>query len=134
MTNWKNKETISERAFFEEYLQPLYDKYQENENFIQVCDDGEKIFDIQKVMLHEQQVFTPLTNEKGRVYGFSIKGHPYKFIDTRYSDDIPLIMMNIMDNYVENDGETTPIITYFGCNECFIKGSEGEKEYLEANR
>ena len=123
--------TLSSNTLFEEYIQPLYAKYENNPDFIQTAENGDQLFDVQKVMLNEQDVFTPIPNEKGRVYGFEIDGFPYfKFIDCRYTDDIPEIIGKSIQNYSEKDGEVTQIISYFGCNEIFLQGSEGEKEFL----
>ena len=125
------KQPLSSNLLFEEYIQPLYAKYENNPDYIQTAENGDKLFDVQKVMLNEQDVFNPIFNEKGRVYGFQIDGFPYhKFIDCRYTDDIPEIIGNSIKNYAEKDGEVTKIISYFGCNEIFLQGSEGEKEYL----
>ena len=118
-------------TLFEEFIQPLYAKYENHPDFIQTAENGDQLFDVQKVMLIEQDVFNPIPNEKGRVYGFEIDGFPYfKFIDCRYTDDIPEIIGKSIKNYAEKDGEVTKIISYFGCNEIFLQGSEGEKEYL----
>ena len=123
--------TLSSNTLFEEYIQPLYAKYENNPDFIQTAENGDQLFDVQKVMINEQDVFTPIPNEKGRVYGFEIDGFPYfKFIDCRYTDDIPEIIGKSIQNYAEKDGEVTQIISYFGCNEIFLQGSEGEKEFL----
>ena len=125
------KQTLSSNLLFEEYIQPLYAKYENNPDYTQTAENGDQLFDVQKVMLTEQDVFTPIPNEKGRVYGFEIDGFPYfKFIDCRYTDDIPEIIGNSIKNYAEKDGEVTKIISYFGCNEIFLQGSEGEKEFL----
>ena len=125
------KQTLSSNTLFEEYIQPLYAKYENNPDYIQTAENGDQLFDVQKVMLNEQDVFTPIPNEKGRVYGFEIDGFPYfKFIDCRYTDDIPEIIGKSIQNYVEKRGETTQIISYMGCNEIFLQGSEGEKEFL----
>ena len=125
------KQTPSSNTFFEEYIQPLYAKYEKNPDYIQTAENGDELFDVQKVMLNEQDVFTPIHNEKGRVYGFEIDGFSgYKFIDCRYTDDIPEIIGKSIQNYSEKDGEVTQIISYFGCNEIFLQGSEGEKEFL----
>lgn len=124
------KQTLSSNTLFEEYIQPLYAKYEKNPDYIQTAENGDQLFDVQKVMLNEQDVFTPIPNEKGRVYGFEIDGFPYKFIDCRYTDDIPEIIGKSMKNYSDKDGEVTKIISYFGCNEIFLQGSEGEKEFL----
>ena len=123
--------TLSSNTLFEEYIQPLYAKYENNPDFIQTAENGDQLFDVQKVMINEQDVFTPIPNEKGRVYGFEIDGFPYfKFIDCRYTDDIPEIIGKSIQNYSEKDGEVTQIISYFGCNEIFLQGSEAEKKFL----
>ena len=123
--------TLSSNTLFEEYIQPLYAKYENNPDYIKTAENGDELFDVQKVMLNEQDVFTPIPNAKGRVYGFEIDGLPYfKFIDCRYTDDIPEIIGKSIQNYSEKDGEVTQIISYFGCNEIFLQGSEGEKEFL----
>ena len=124
--------TLTSNTVFEEYLQPLYAKYENNKDFIFTYENGDQIFDVQKVMLHEQDIFTPIHNEKGRVYGFKIDGIPFKFIDCRYTKDIPEILGKCIENYAEKDGEVTEIISYVGCNEIYLQGSEGEKEFLLA--
>ena len=121
--------TLSSNILFEEYIQPLYDKYENNPDYIKTAENGDQLFDVQKVMLTERDVFTPIPNAKGRVYGFEIDGLPYKFIDCRYLDDMDEIFIKSMEHFFEKK-EKTKLISYFGCNEIFLQGSEGEKEFL----
>ena len=124
------KQKLSSNTLFEEYIQPLYAKYENNPDYIKTAENGDELFDVQKVMLNEQDVFTPIPNAKGRVYGFEIDGLPYfKFIDCRYLDDMDELFAKCMEHFVETK-EVTKCISYFGCNEIFLQGSEGEKEFL----
>ena len=59
--------TLTSNTVFEEYLQPLYAKYENNKDFIFTYENGDQIFDVQKVMPHEQDIFTPIHNEKVEV-------------------------------------------------------------------
>ena len=124
--------TIAQKEFLEEYVNPVMDKYWDNPDFNEFDSDGGKTFDAQKAMLFEGDVFTPLTNEKGRVYGFSVGDFPYKFIDARYPDEIPLICGEGIENSVKK-GEETIVIVYVGFNEVFLEGSEGQKEWALDN-
>ena len=96
--------TLSTDTLFEEYIQPLYDKYENNPDYIKTAENGDQLFDVQKVMLTELDVFTPIPNEKGRVYGFEIDGLPYKFIDCRYLDDMDEIFIKSMEHFFEKSG------------------------------
>ena len=121
--------TISIQDFQEEYITPVLEKYKDHPDYILTLENGDELFDVQKVMLVESDVFSPLTNEKGKVYGFSVGEFPFRFMDARCPDDVPLAVMDSIRNYVKNEGETTQIISYVGCNEIFLEGSEAHEEY-----
>ena len=124
--------TIAQKEFLEEYVNPVTEKYWDNPDFNEFDSDGGKTFDAQKAMLFESDVFTPLTNEKGRVYGFSVGDFPYKFIDARYPDDLPLMFGDAIETSAKK-GEETIVIGYVGFNEVFLEGSEGQKEWALNN-
>ena len=100
------KQTLSSNTLFEEYIQPLYAIWEKSR--LHSNSEMETNYLMFKVMLNEQDVFTPIHNEKGRVYGFEIDGFSsYKFIDCRYTDDIPEILGKSIQNYAEKDGDNT---------------------------
>jgi hypothetical protein len=109
-------------TFYQEFCSPLYEKYENDENFIKELNDGTKCRDIQYAFLKEMQTFIPLKNENGLVLGFYVMGFPqYLFIDTQYKEESAWNALNYATRKLLETGKKVKVITYQGFSNAYIE-------------
>ena len=115
-------DTMNSNWFYQEFVSPLYKKYEDNPHFTIETNKGEKFWNIQYALLNEPDVFTPITNPEDKIIGFYVKDYPeYIMVDSQYGEDLPIIMFEfVMKHYVKT-GETTQIIGYVGFGDVSLK-------------
>ena len=125
--------TTHDQLFYQEFLTPLYKKYEEDPRFVVSNEIGEKMWDVQYALLKEYQqddLFAPVLweEEDGRqlVVGFRVKGQPrYLLNDAQYSDKDSgaLLMKIILDSaqFYQETGEKLSLISYIGFSDVYVE-------------
>ena len=125
--------TTATELFDQEFIQPLYDKYEEDPRFTLTDDDGETVLDLQYALLQEcehDNLFEPLLYEEedGRelVIGFRVNGKPqFVLVDAQYSkkdNGAPLLMtMTDAQKYFMESGEKVSLIAYVGFDDVYAE-------------
>jgi hypothetical protein len=118
--------------FYQEFLSPLYTKYEDDPRFTVSDEDGDKIWDLQYALLQEcahNNLFEPILYEEdgcGLVVGFRVNGKPqFILTDAQYSkkdNGAPLLMlMDDAQKYFMETGERSSLITYVGFSDVYLK-------------
>ena len=125
--------TTTTELFDQEFLSPLYTKYEDDPRFTVSDEDGDKMWDIQYALLQEcehDNLFEPILYEEedGRelVVGFSVNGKPqFVLIDAQYSkkdNGAPLMMMmHDAQKYFMETGERVSLIGYVGFDDVYAE-------------
>ena len=126
--------TVHSDLVYQEFVSPLYKKYEEDPNFTVSDDKGEKMHNIQYALLQECQsggCFEPVLfkDEDGRqlVVGFKVKGKSdYLFFDAQYSKrDAGAVMTNIIARCAkvyQETGVTVKLLPYIGFGDAYAYG------------
>jgi hypothetical protein len=127
--------TVQSDLVFQEFLSPLYKKYEDDLNFYVSDDKGDKVCNIQYALLQECQsdgCFEPVLweEEVGRylVIGFKVKGKPdYLFSDAQYSEkEDGAVMMELLlqcSMVFKKTGIQVKILPYIGFGDAYIFGT-----------
>ena len=119
--------------FFQEFVNPLYEKYEDDPRFTTTDEDGEKMWDLQYAFIQECQndnLFEPILWEEkdGRqlVIGFRVNGKPqYILSDAQYSNKengAPLMMlMHDAQKYYMETGEQVSFCAYVGFDDVYAE-------------
>ena len=125
--------TTTTELFDQEFLSPLYTKYEDDPRFTVSDEDGDQMWDLQYALLQEcehDNLFEPILYEEedGRelVVGFSVNGKPqFVLIDAQYSkkeNGAPLMMMmHDAQKYFMETGERVSLIGYVGFGDVYKK-------------
>jgi hypothetical protein len=126
--------TVHSDLVYQEFVSPLYKKYEEDPNFTVSDDKGEKMHNIQYALLQECQsggCFEPVLfeEEDGRqlVIGFKVKGKSdYLFLDGQYSKkDEGAVMTTIIAECAKVYNETgvsVNLLAYIGFGDAYVYG------------
>lgn len=124
--------TIHEELFFQEFLSPIYPKYEGDPRFIFTHQDGTQIYNVQYALLQEclnDNYLEPLIwdEEDGRklVVGFTLPAKPeYILYDTQYSNkengEVSFMLYSKSIKYFMETGCTTRLIGYVGCGHAYL--------------
>ena len=125
--------TTATELFDQEFIQPLYDKYEEDPRFTLTDDGGETVLDLQYALLQEcehDNLFEPLLYEEedGRelVIGFRVNGKPQFILsDAQYSkkeNGAPLMMMMTdATKFFMETGEQVSFVGYVGFDDVYAE-------------
>lgn len=125
--------TTTTELFDQEFLSPLYTKYEDDPRFTVSDEDGDKMCDLQYALLQEceyDNLFEPILYEEedGRelVVGFRVNGKPqFVLVDARYSKKdngaVLLMMMTDAQKYSKETGEQVSLIGYVGFDDVYKK-------------
>ena len=113
--------TTHQDLFFQEFLSPIYKKYEDDSEFIVETEDGEKMYNVQYALLKESEFFEPhfWECEDGvtKVVGFHIRNKPGYFLqDGRYTSEPGLLISLMLDfnKHYQETGEQVAVIAYVG--------------------
>lgn len=124
--------TTNEDLFFQEFISPIYAKYEDDPNFIFSYQDGTQVYNVQYALLQESvndNIFEPLIwdEEDGRklVIGFTLPAKPeYLLCDAQYSkkENGAVNFMFLIESmkYFNKTGCTKRLIGYAGCGDAYI--------------
>ena len=119
--------------FFQEFVNPLYEKYEDDPRFTFTDEDGEKMWDLQYAFIQECQtdnLFEPILweEEDGRelVIGFRVNGQPQFILsDAQYSkkeNGAPLMMMMTdATKFFMETGEQVSFVGYVGFDDVYAE-------------
>ena len=125
--------TTHTELFLQEFVNPLYEKYEDDPRFTFTDEDGEKMWDLQYAFIQECQtdnLFEPILweEEDGRelVIGFRVNGKPqFVLVDAQYSkkdNGAPmLMMMTDAQKYFMESGEKVSLIAYVGFDDVYAE-------------
>ena len=125
--------TTHTELFLQEFVNPLYEKYEDDPRFTFTDEDGEKMWDLQYAFIQECQtdnLYEPILweEEDGRqlVVGFRVKGQPqFVFPDAQYSrkGDGAMMLKMMLDSqrFYDETGEKQCFISYFGFSDAYVE-------------
>ena len=125
--------TTHTELFLQEFVNPLYEKYEDDPRFTFTDEDGEKMWDLQYAFIQECQtdnLFEPILweEEDGRelVIGFRVNGQPQFILsDAQYSkkdNGAPLMMMMTdATKFFMETGEQVSFVGYVGFDDVYAE-------------
>ena len=125
--------TTHTELFLQEFVNPLYEKYEDDPRFTFTDEDGEKMWDLQYAFIQECQtdnLYEPILweEEDGRqlVIGFRVNGQPQFILsDAQYSkkeNGAPLMMMMTdATNFFMETGEQVSFVGYVGFDDVYAE-------------
>lgn len=125
--------TTHTELFLQEFVNPLYEKYEDDPRFTFTDEDGEKMWDLQYAFIQECQtdnLFEPILweEEDGRqlVIGFRVNGKPQFILsDAQYSkkeNGAPLMMMMTdATKFFMETGEQVLFVGYVGFDDVYAE-------------
>ena len=125
--------TTHTELFLQEFVNPLYEKYEDDPRFAFTDEDGEKMWDLQYAFIQECQtdnLFEPILweEEDGRelVIGFRVNGQPQFILsDAQYSkkeNGAPLMMMMTdATKFFMETGEQVSFVGYVGFDDVYAE-------------
>ena len=125
--------TTHTELFLQEFVNPLYEKYEDDPRFTFTDEDGEKMWDLQYAFIQECQndnLFEPILweEEDGRqlVIGFRVNGKPQFILsDAQYSkkeNGAPLMMMMTdATKFFMETGEQVSFVGYVGFDDVYAE-------------
>lgn len=125
--------TTHTELFLQEFVNPLYEKYEDDPRFTFTDEDGEKMWDLQYAFIQECQtdnLYEPILweEEDGRelVIGFRVNGQPQFILsDAQYSkkeNGAPLMMMMTdATKFFMETGEQVSFVGYVGFDDVYAE-------------
>ena len=125
--------TTHTELFLQEFVNPLYEKYEDDPRFTFTDEDGEKMWDLQYAFIQECQtdnLYEPILweEEDGRqlVIGFRVNGQPQFILsDAQYSKKetgAPLMMMMTdATKFFMETGEQVSFVGYVGFDDVYAE-------------
>ena len=125
--------TTHTELFLQEFVNPLYEKYEDDPRVTFTDEDGEKMWDLQYAFIQECQtdnLYEPILweEEDGRqlVIGFRVNGQPQFILsDAQYSkkeNGAPLMMMMTdATKFFMETGEQVSFVGYVGFDDVYAE-------------
>ena len=125
--------TTHTELFLQEFVNPLYEKYEDDPRFTFTDEDGEKMWDLQYAFIQECQtdnLYEPILweEEDGRqlVIGFRVNSQPQFILsDAQYSkkeNGAPLMMMMTdATKFFMETGEQVSFVGYVGFDDVYAE-------------
>jgi len=118
------------QQFYAEHCAPCLNKYRNDDEFIVTTSDGVRLFDVQRAMLYEGDVFSPLVSCDNKVIGFVVEEYPeYLFADASHAggegSNAPHIFLYVMKRFVESNQKTS-VLAYSGFRDVYLTDAAGD--------